>query len=131
MIQADLTKAQVPIDTDEGVADFHACRVAYVSFVIEAGATVKEAQSMARHSNPDLTLNVYARAKEERLSELAEKVGDMAFSGKKRAPLVHQVAAGAEGFAYNTILDNAIQLVITNSEGGIRTHYLSLMRRPL
>jgi len=72
----DLKAAGIPKHTPAGKLDFHACRVAYVSFVIEAGASVKEAQSLARHSTPNLTLNTYGRAQEQRLSELTEAVGN-------------------------------------------------------
>jgi len=34
-----------------------------------------EAQSLLRHSTPELTMNVYARARSERLGELADRVG--------------------------------------------------------
>ena len=69
LIAAELTKWGVG-----GKVDFHALRVAYVSFVLEAGATAKEAQSLARHSKPELTMNTYARARSDRLAELAEAV---------------------------------------------------------
>jgi len=75
-LDIDLKKAGIPKYTQEGKIDFHACRVAYISLVIESGATVKEAQSLARHSTPTLTMNVYGRARKTRLTELAELVGD-------------------------------------------------------
>ena len=62
--------------TDEGKLDFQACRVVYVSWVVEAGASVKEAQALARHATPDLTVNGYARARTERLAEVAERLGE-------------------------------------------------------
>ena len=43
--------------------------------VIEAGASVKEAQTLLRHSTPQLTMNAYARARDHRLAEVAERVG--------------------------------------------------------
>lgn len=43
------------------VVDFHGLRVFYVSRVVEAGANVKEAMELARHSDPKLTLKTYAR----------------------------------------------------------------------
>ena len=55
--------------------DFHALRVAYTTFVIESGANIKEAQTLARHATPDLTINVYAKVRNERLHEVAEAVG--------------------------------------------------------
>lgn len=43
------------------VADFHSLRVLYVSRVVASGASVKEAQTLARHSTPLLTMNTYSR----------------------------------------------------------------------
>jgi len=57
-----------------GKVDFHACRTAFVTLAAEAGANIKELQTMARHSTPELTANVYARARHERLAEPAEKI---------------------------------------------------------
>jgi len=85
-IKTDLKAAGVPIfNPGEGKLDFHACRVAYVTFVMEAGASVKEGQTLARHSTPDLTMNVYARTREGRLQEVTEKVAATVLSGRKRA----------------------------------------------
>ncbi len=71
-----LKTAGIPKLTHEGKIDFHACRVAYVTLVLESGANAKEAQSLARHSTPILTMNVYARATKGRLAEISERVGD-------------------------------------------------------
>jgi integrase len=74
-LEEDLKVAGIPKATDEGKADFHSCRVAYVTFVLEAGASVSEAQTLARHATAGLTLNTYARTRNERLSQVAELVG--------------------------------------------------------
>jgi integrase len=44
------------------VADFHSLRVLFISRVVASGASVKEAQTLARHSTPVLTMNTYSRA---------------------------------------------------------------------
>lgn len=74
-LEEDLRVAGIPKMTDEGKADFHSCRVAYVTFVLEAGASVSEAQALARHATAGLTLNTYARTRNDRLSQVAELVG--------------------------------------------------------
>ncbi len=48
-------------DSSGRVVDFHGLRVHFVSRVVEAGANVKEAMELARHSDPKLTLKTYAR----------------------------------------------------------------------
>ncbi len=65
----DLKTAGIPKHTSEGKVDFHACRVAYITFVIESGANIKEAQVLARHKTPDLTMNVYGRVRQDRLRD--------------------------------------------------------------
>jgi len=88
-LRKDLEAAGVPaFKPGEGKVDFHSCRVAYVTFIVEAGATVKEGQALARHATPDLTMNVYARARNERLAELTEKVGQTVLLERERAVCV-------------------------------------------
>jgi integrase len=70
----DLESAGIRKWTPAGKLDFHAFRVAYVSFILEAGASAKEAQTSARHSTLSLTLDTYARASYKRLAELADRV---------------------------------------------------------
>ena len=72
----DLKLAGIEKVTSAGKLDFHACRVAYITYILDAGATVKEAQVLARHSTPLLTMNTYARAKDSRLTDLTEKVAE-------------------------------------------------------
>ena len=81
--------------------DFHACRVAFVTFVVESGVTVKEAQALARHESPEITMNTYARARDERLSEAAEAIGALVEPGQIYDTGMTRVAAGAEGLSPN------------------------------
>lgn len=75
MIQFDLNAAGVPyVDEDGKVGDFHSLRHTYVSAVVRGGASVKEAQTLARHSDPSLTFRVYAHA---RLHELRRALDAM------------------------------------------------------
>ena len=87
--------AKVMRDTPEGRADLDACRNVYITSVIHSGANVKEAQSLARHGTPDLTMNVYARTRRERLQALAESVGDTILRGTSTTR-AQRKAAGAE-----------------------------------
>jgi integrase len=72
----DLEAAGIPKVTSAGKLDFHACRLAYINLVIDSGATIKEAQELARHSTPQLTMNIYGRVREERLAQTVDKVAD-------------------------------------------------------
>ncbi len=60
MLRADLTAAEIPITTQDGVADFHSLRHTFISRLVRSGVNVKLAQELARHSDPKLTLNVYS-----------------------------------------------------------------------
>lgn len=71
----DLQRANIPKTTPEGKLDFHAMRTTYATLVVESGANLKEAQTLLRHSSPQLTMNVYARVRKGRLGEVAESVG--------------------------------------------------------
>jgi integrase len=81
-MEKDLKDAGIEKTTAEGKVDFHAYRTAYTTFVVESGANVKEAQTLLRHSSPDITMNVYARTREDRLVELAERIGIAALGQK-------------------------------------------------
>jgi integrase len=96
-IASDLEDAGIPAWTPEGNVDFHALRTTYATLVVESGANIKEAQALMRHSTPDLTLNVYARSRSGRLSELAEAVGKALETRPDNAACRTRLAAGAEG----------------------------------
>ena len=85
----DLEMAGIPKRTIEGKLDFHASRTSYITLCAENGGNVKELQTMARHSTPYLTLNVYTKTRNERLSELAEKVTQAVLSHSDIAHSLH------------------------------------------
>jgi len=74
MLRADLEAAGIPRETREGVVDFHALRHTYVTRLVRSGVSVKIAQELARHSDPKLTLGVYAHAALEEKAEAVARV---------------------------------------------------------
>ena len=56
---ADLERAGITKTTPEGAACFHSLRKSFTTFLQINGASVREAQSFAKHSDPRLTANVY------------------------------------------------------------------------
>lgn len=75
MIAFDLGRAGIAeCDANGQVADFHALRHTFISRVVRAGATVTEAQRLARHSSPVMTFGLYAHATAH---ELARVVASM------------------------------------------------------
>ena len=95
-LDKDLEAAGIPKHAPGGKIDFHACRVAYINLVLESGAKVKEAQTLARHATPELTMNVYGRARKERLSEVVEQMAKSVVREEKYVPSMQRQAVGAE-----------------------------------
>jgi integrase len=74
-MRKDLAAAGIRYVNEDGeIADFHALRHTYVTEVVRAGATVKEAQTLARHSAPEVTFRVYAHAHPHDLSRTLERM---------------------------------------------------------
>ena len=71
MLRVDLAAAGIPVQTSEGVVDFHSLRTTYITHVANSGASIKTTQTLARHSTPTLTFAVYARTTGREVSEAA------------------------------------------------------------
>lgn len=65
MVAEDLAKVKILVETPEGRFDFHALRTTYVTMLARSGATLAEAQKLARHSTPKLTSGTYLRIRPE------------------------------------------------------------------
>jgi integrase len=88
-LDKDLAIAKIPKTTKEGKVDFHACRTAFITLADSVGASMKELQTLARHSTPELTANVYAKTRNERLAELTERIAESVFSHNEYAICMH------------------------------------------
>jgi hypothetical protein len=77
VIAVDPTATGVPIQVDgpEGTEtrDFHALRACFVSDLLRAGADLKQAMTLARHSDPKLTAARYARTRLHDLGAVVNK----------------------------------------------------------
>jgi hypothetical protein len=61
MLHADLRRCGIePIDSQGRVVDTHSLRHGYISALARAGVPIQVAQTLARHSDPKLTMNVYS-----------------------------------------------------------------------
>lgn len=75
MMRFDLDAAGIEYRDEQGrVCDFHSLRVTFISGLVSAGASVKEAQLLARHSDPALTIGTYTRASVEDLGRALEQL---------------------------------------------------------
>jgi len=68
----------------EGKVDFHSFRRTFVTLLIESGANLREAQKLARHASPELTMNLYAKTRPDSISNLSERVGKAVFGSSER-----------------------------------------------
>jgi len=120
-LDEDLAAAGIQKETKDGKLDFAALRNSYVTLAAEAGANVKELQTLARHSTPSLTMNVYAKSRNERLSELAEKIGESVLPDEKCATYVPQQTIEGQVVSPKLLPGNELQQLQDNGGGGIRT----------
>ncbi len=78
MLRHDLAAAGIAYRDDNGrVADFHSLRGTYISLIVSGGASVKTAQTLARHSTPSLTIGIYAKASVHDLVGSVESLPDL------------------------------------------------------
>jgi hypothetical protein len=107
MLRVDLQAAGIPYETDAGVVDFQALRVAYISHLVSSGASVKTCQTLARHSTPTLTIGVYARAALHDIFGAVESLPDLTATG----PALQAVrATGTDGRSPRTATATATVL---------------------
>ncbi len=119
-----LKLAGIDKTTEEGKIDFHASRVAFATFIVEAGATIKEAQAALDHSDPRITSNVYARTRNGRMHELMDDVTKPVFDLIKCAYSVHDSKNGDPKENCNPFHMNELQSNLCGGGGGNRTPVL-------
>jgi len=90
-------------DRQGHVADFHSLRVLFISRVVASGASVKEAQTLARHSTPVLTMNTYSRATLLDVAGAVAGLGDLLTSQPTRPEAEAQRATGTCGVADSAV----------------------------
>jgi integrase len=91
-IRRDLDAAGIPYATDEGRADFHSLRAYYISALVRAGASIKEVQALARHAQPQTTLNHYAKVSARDLRGAVESLPAPAPVGTDGRPISNGLA---------------------------------------
>ena len=66
LIRKDLTTAGIGLtDRDGNAICFHSLRKSYISFLANSQTPAEVVQKLARHSDPRLTFNTYARSFEK------------------------------------------------------------------
>jgi integrase len=95
MLATDCRRANIALQTSEGCVDFHAFRTTSINLLFAQGATPPEAQALARHRTPTLTIGIYGRTQEPRLAALVEGVATAIVPASQRASHVHAQVVGA------------------------------------
>lgn len=81
-LRLDLEAAGIPYRCVKGLfADFHSLRHTFITNLFDSGATPKEAQTLARHQDPRLTLGRYAHVTEKAQRAAVERLGALSSSG--------------------------------------------------
>jgi integrase len=96
ILAGDLRSAGIPRQTAKGKVDFHALRTTYINLMIASGATVPEAQELARHRTAALTIGVYGRSEERRLHHLVMTAATTILPEGECVPDVHAQVVGSE-----------------------------------
>ncbi len=60
IFHADRDAAEIAYEVNGRKIDFHTLRHTFVTEIVRGGATVKEAQTLARHSKPEMTIGIYS-----------------------------------------------------------------------
>ena len=108
------------------VSDFHSLRVLYISGVVTRGASVKVAQSLARHSTPELTFNVYACAGLHDVAGAVEGLDDLQIRKPARPEAEPMRATGTDGRANPTRLDVHTDVHTRPARAGSNRHSAAL-----
>lgn len=129
-LEEDLTAAGIPKHAPGGKLDFHACRLAYFNLVIESGTTVKEAQALAQHATPAMTMNTNGPVSEERRAAAVEGIARKLPLGAEGVPSMYRMAVGAETESATPFENKELRSSEDGGGGGSRTrsHLLLLQR---
>ena len=130
MIRRDLDAAEVPFETDSGRVDFHSLRATYITYLVAAGVSPKEAQVLARHNDVSLTLRVYTKLNAFSLARAVERLPDLNTSISEResttleatgtADPIHRVnAVGSDLAHYLPIGETGSDRMATDGDGSV------------
>jgi integrase len=88
MLKLDLQRAGIdPVDASGRVVDLHSLRHGYITALAKAGVPIKTLQTLARHSDPKLTLNVYSHLTVFDTAAALNALPDLTFPEPESEPL--------------------------------------------
>src|SRR5262249_48043771 len=102
-LKADLKRAGIAYETDDGVADFHSLRAYFISALVRSGASIATVRDLARHAKAETTLKHYAKTELMDLRGAVEslpaaiKIGPkkLAATGTDPDPIATEIATEA------------------------------------
>ncbi len=65
LLRSDMKAAGLETNNSEGKIDFHSLRVTFITHMARLGTDIKTLQEIARHSDINMTMNVYAKTNPE------------------------------------------------------------------
>jgi integrase-like protein len=86
MMKHDCKVSGIQYQTDEGFVDFHALRVFFITSLCRNNVGLAMAQKAARHSDPKLTSNIYAKISTGEKSEAIGSIRIESSSASRSAP---------------------------------------------
>ena len=116
MMRLDLERAGIPYcDEDRLYADFHANRHTFISNLAKAGVTPKLAQSVARHSDVNLTMGVYSHVEvHEQAAAINALPAPPALSTK---PLRNSLVNGLVNTTPESVAEKTVDHIVDQTSG--------------
>lgn len=84
MLQKDLAAAGIPFENEHGQVDFHSLRHTFISTLARGGVHPKVAQTLARHSTIQLTMDCYSHTTIEGSAKALDALPDFTNGAAKR-----------------------------------------------
>src|SRR5262249_4759625 len=98
LIRSDLERVGIPyVDGNGHYADFHALRKTFITNLARSGVFPKAAQTLARHSSIELTMNTYTQLGLQELAGDVEALPPVPVAGPIRLDGQERPAIGADG----------------------------------
>ncbi|MEX0726407.1 MAG: site-specific integrase, partial [Planctomycetaceae bacterium] len=98
MLQRDLEAAGIPYVDQNGLfADFHSLRHSFITNMVKSGVNPKTAQTLARHSTFELTMNVYTSLSVHDQASALASMPDLPIDHSPNSESMGLAATGTDG----------------------------------
>jgi len=85
MIRKDLEIAEIEYKTEEGIVDFHSLRHTFGTLLAKSGVLPQDAQKLMRHSDVNLTMNIYTHISLEDKAKAVSKLPEIKIVREEKA----------------------------------------------